>query len=69
MFRLYRTASGIHLEHEGERRDASLSLDDVFRASEPVTLLQQAWKAAPPAKYGPLNCSPPSAPRKCGPLE
>lgn len=47
MFRLYRTASGIYLEHEGERRDASLSLDDVFRASEPVTLLQQAWKAAP----------------------
>ncbi len=50
MFRLYRTASGIHLEHEGERRDASLSLDDVFRASEPVTILQQAWEAAPPGE-------------------
>ncbi|MCP4731867.1 MAG: 2-hydroxyhepta-2,4-diene-1,7-dioate isomerase [Roseibacillus sp.] len=45
MFRLYRTASGIHLEHEGEQRAASLSLDDVFRAPEPVTLLQQAWDA------------------------
>ena len=45
MFRLYRTASGIYLEHEGEQRTASLSLDDVFRAPEPVTLLQQAWDA------------------------
>ncbi|MDP6207164.1 MAG: hypothetical protein QGG01_02580, partial [Roseibacillus sp.] len=45
MFRLYRTASGIHLEHEGEQRAASLSLDDVFRAPEPVTLLPQAWDA------------------------
>ena len=59
MFRLYRTASGIHLEHEGERRDASLSLDDVFRASEPVTLLQQAWEAAPPGEIRSTQLLPP----------
>ena len=35
MFRLYRTHSGIHLEHDGAQRDVQLSINDLFRASDP----------------------------------
>ena len=49
MFRLYRTASGIHLEHDGSQRDVLLSLDDLFRASDPDAFLEQAWENGTPA--------------------
>ena len=49
MFRLYRTASGIYLEHDGSQRDVLLSLDDLFRASDPAAFLGQAWENGTPA--------------------
>ena len=44
MFRLYRTRSGVHLEHHGEGRDADLSIDDLFRADDPLDLLRETWE-------------------------
>ncbi|HCQ40038.1 MAG TPA: 2-hydroxyhepta-2,4-diene-1,7-dioate isomerase [Verrucomicrobiales bacterium] len=44
MFLLYRTPSGIQLAHEQTRRDVVLCIDDVFRSSEPLAVLQQAWE-------------------------
>ena len=54
MFRLYRTNSGIHLEHDGAQRDVQLSINDLFRASDPVAFLEQAWE-----KGTPLGDKPP----------
>ena len=53
MFRLYRTASGIHLEHDGTQRDVVLSIDDLFRASDPAAFLGQAWEKGAPAGESP----------------
>ncbi len=59
MFRLYRTASGIHLEHDGSQRDVHLSLDDLFRASDPAAFLEQAWENGTPAgKYSSALLAP-----------
>ena len=44
MFLLYRTPSGIRLAHEQALRDVSLSIDEVFRSSDPLALLGQAWE-------------------------
>ena len=44
MFLLYRTTSGIQLAHETATRNVSLSVDEVFRSSDPLALLQQAWE-------------------------
>jgi len=44
MFLLYRTPSGIRLAHEQALRDVSLSIDEVFRSSDPIALLRQAWE-------------------------
>ncbi len=44
MFLLYRTPSGIQLAHEQALRDVSLSIDEVFRSSDPLALLRQAWE-------------------------
>ncbi len=44
MFLLYRTPSGIRLAHEQALRDVSLSIDEVFRSSDPLALLRQAWE-------------------------
>lgn len=44
MFLLYRTPSGIRLAHERALRDVSLSIDEVFRSSDPLALLGQAWE-------------------------
>ena len=46
MFHLYRTPTGVHLEHDGEGREAQLSIDDLFRSEEPADLLRQAWQSA-----------------------
>lgn len=48
MFHVYRTPTGIHLTHEGEGRDARLSIDDLFRAEEPLDLVRQTWESASP---------------------
>ena len=53
MFRLYRTASGIHLEHDGTQRDVVLSIDDLFRASDPAAFLGQAWEKGTPGGESP----------------
>ena len=44
MFLLYRTPSGIRLAHEQALRNVSLSIDEVFRSSDPIALLRQAWE-------------------------
>ena len=44
MFLLYRTPSGIRLAHEQALRDVSLSINEVFRSSDPIALLRQAWE-------------------------
>ena len=44
MFLLYRTPSGIQLAQEQTLRDVALSIDDVFLSSDPLALLQRAWK-------------------------
>ena len=44
MFLLYRTPSGIRLAHEQALRDVSLSIDEVFRSSDPLALLRQTWE-------------------------
>ena len=44
MFLLYRTPSGIQLAHEQALRDVSLSIDEVFRSSDPLALLRQTWE-------------------------
>ena len=49
MIRVYHTPTGIHLEHDGERRDAQLTIDALFRADEPLDLLRAAWESGSPA--------------------
>ena len=44
MFLLYRTPSGMQLAKQQALRDVSLSIDEVFRSSDPLNLLQQAWE-------------------------
>jgi len=44
MFLLYRTSSGIQIAHETTTRNVSLSIDEVFRSSDPLALLGQAWE-------------------------
>ena len=44
MFLLYRTPSGMQLAQQQALRDVSLSIDEVFRSSDPLNLLQQAWE-------------------------
>ena len=45
MIRVYHTPTGIHLEYDGERRDAQLTIDALFRADEPLDLLRVAWES------------------------
>ena len=53
MFRLYRTPSGIHIEHNGTQRDVVLSIDGLFRSSDPAAFLGQAWEKGTPAGENP----------------
>ena len=45
MFRLYNTPAGVHLERDGEGRATRLSIDEVFRADDPLALVHQAWES------------------------
>lgn len=59
MFRLYRTPSGIHLEHDDAQRDVELSINELFRASDPVAFLEQAWgKGTPRGDKPPILLAP-----------
>lgn len=48
MFRVYQTSTGIHLEHSGESRNVRLSIDELFRADEPLDLVREAWDSGSP---------------------
>jgi 2-dehydro-3-deoxy-D-arabinonate dehydratase len=45
MFRIYHSPTGTHLEHGGEIRDARLSIDELFRADEPLDFVREAWES------------------------
>ena len=46
MFRLYNTPAGVHLERDGEGRATRLSIDELFRADDPLALVHQAWESS-----------------------
>jgi len=46
MFRLYNTPAGVHLERDGEGRATRLSIDELFRADDSLTLVHQAWESS-----------------------
>lgn len=47
MFRLYRAETGLYLEQNNEWRSADFALNDLFRAGEPTSFLQDQWDSAP----------------------
>ena len=46
MFRLYNTPAGVHLERDSEGRATRLSIDELFRADDPLALVHQAWESS-----------------------